>query len=209
MAQQTISTSTQTDLLYQGFEKVNANFAELYASLVSTGMMIDYWGSFAPNGWVLANGQTIGNASSGATGRANADTESLFTLLWNSLTNTEAPVSGGRGGSAASDFAAHKTITLPNANGRVSVGKDSSTFSTLGGSVGSETHTLTDTELPATSDHLHGIGDAAFVANGFDIEVFSTAAGSPTSSQSAGGFGSGYAHNNIQPSIVCNKIIKL
>lgn len=70
-------------------------------------------------GWLLLNDTTIGSASSGATGRANADTEALFTLLWNRVTDQWAPVSGGRGASAAADFAANKRLALTKALGRV------------------------------------------------------------------------------------------
>lgn len=211
MSQQTIDTSTQTDLLYQGLEKVNENFTEVYASIVQTGMMIDYWGTSAPSGWVLADGSTIGNASSGAS-RANADTELLFTLLWGSLTNAEAPVSSGRGASASADFSANKTITIPNLRGRVAVGQSSSgTFSTLGTPVGSETHTLTESELPVVANHTHGLG----IYNGFggagsaSVQGVTDGSNGSLSTDAGGGFGSGTAHNNIQPSIVCNKIIKL
>jgi hypothetical protein len=72
----------------------------------------------ADPGWIRANDTTIGNGSSGATGRANADTEALFTLLWNKIANQWAPVSGGRGGSAAADYAANKTLALSKALGR-------------------------------------------------------------------------------------------
>ena len=69
-------------------------------------------------GWIIANDTTIGNGSSGATGRANADTEALFTLLWNKIANQWAPVSGGRGASAAADYAANKTLALSRTLGR-------------------------------------------------------------------------------------------
>lgn len=227
MSQQTIDTTTQTDLLYQGFEKVNDNFTEVYASIVQTGMMIDYWGTSAPSGWVLADGLTIGKSGSGAS-RANADTENLFILLWNSLSDSVASVSSGRGISASADFAAGKMLTLPQLNGKTSVGKASSgTFATLGESVGSETHTLTEAELPIVAGHTHtqpththdvtggtidtatisGSGASVFVSAG--ISPFTTNSSGGDDTGSSGGFGSGTAHNNIQPSIVCNKIIKL
>jgi hypothetical protein len=75
-------------------------------------------------GWVLSNGLTIGNAASVATLRAAADTVNLFTALWNNYANAQATVSGGRGASAAADFAANKTITVPDLRGVVLAGMD-------------------------------------------------------------------------------------
>lgn len=100
--------------------------------MVPTGVVMDYVGSSAPTGWVLLSGRTIGDATSGGSERANADTELLFTLIWNSMADSEAPVSTGRGASAAADFAAHKTITLPDGRGRAVFGKDN-----MGGSTAS------------------------------------------------------------------------
>jgi microcystin-dependent protein len=75
-------------------------------------------------GWVKLNAQTIGAPSSGATQRANADTQNLFVYLWNNFSNAHAPVSGGRGASALADYSANKTIGLPDLRGRVMVGLD-------------------------------------------------------------------------------------
>jgi hypothetical protein len=90
----------------------------------STGDIKFNVGSTAPTGWVFGNGMTIGSGASGATGRANADTVNLYTLLWNSWANAQAPVSGGRGANAAADFAANKTITVPDLRGTVLAGMD-------------------------------------------------------------------------------------
>jgi microcystin-dependent protein len=68
-------------------------------------------------GWVRLNGRSIGSATSGATERANADCQSLFEFLW--TVDANLAVSGGRGASAAADFAANKTIALPDGRGRV------------------------------------------------------------------------------------------
>lgn len=75
-------------------------------------------------GWVKANGLTIGSAVSGATGRANADTQSLFTYLWTNCPDAHCPVLGGRGGSAAADFAANKQLTVFDLRSRAPVGLD-------------------------------------------------------------------------------------
>jgi len=70
-------------------------------------------------GWVMMNDGTIGNAVSGATTRANADTLPLYTLIWTNTAQADCPVSGGsRGASALADFNANKTIALPKALGR-------------------------------------------------------------------------------------------
>jgi hypothetical protein len=76
------------------------------------------------SGWVRMNARTIGSATSGATERANADTQPLYEYLWNNFSNALCPVQGGRGGSAASDYAANKTIGLINMRGRGPLGLD-------------------------------------------------------------------------------------
>lgn len=175
---------------------------------IPTGTMMDYWGDTEPTGWVMASGLTIGDASSSATGRANADVANLFTLLYNSLSDTYAPVSGGRTGNAAADFAAHKTITLPDCRGRVVAGYlAASAFSVLGLTLGEETHTLSTSEL---AQHTHGVPDLSLATNmettgGATAATGYTTVGGTTTANEGGGS----PHNNIQPSIVSNKIIKL
>lgn len=67
-------------------------------------------------GYVRLNGRTIGSASSGASERANADTQSLFTQLW---VYANISVVGGKGASAASDWANNAQLTLPDMSGRL------------------------------------------------------------------------------------------
>jgi hypothetical protein len=93
-------------------------------SQVQTGMIHAELMAGVKTGYVRLNGRTIGNASSSATERANADTSALFTYLWNNLIDAIAPVSGGRGATAAADFAANKNITLPDGRGTMFVGLD-------------------------------------------------------------------------------------
>lgn len=150
--------------------------------LFGTGMLIHRYGTGTLSGWVRAAGRTIGDASSGATERANADTEDLFEHLW--TTDSGLTVSSGRGSTAAGDFAAHKTITLPDLRSRVLIGlatmgntdvgliddsqvDSSADADTLGATAGEATHTLISNEMPGhthtatatVSDpgHAHGV----------------------------------------------------
>jgi hypothetical protein len=75
-------------------------------------------------GWVRQNARTIGSASSGATERANADTQPLYEYLWNTFSDTLCPVTGGRGGTASADFAANKAIATPDMRGYGPLGLD-------------------------------------------------------------------------------------
>jgi len=84
------------------------------------------YGQDAQTGWLLMNGLSIGSATSGATGRANADCEALFTHLW--YVDPILAMSGGRGASAAADWAANKRMSLPDARGRALFGTDTLGF---------------------------------------------------------------------------------
>lgn len=126
------------------------------------------YGDSEEAGYVRCNGRTMGSASSGATERANADTEVLFKYLWN--TDPNLSVSGGRGVSANSDWSANKRITLPDAKSRSLVALDgmggSATdrinasgagnsgldASILGASGGVDRHAVSETEMPS---HAH------------------------------------------------------
>lgn len=91
-------------------------------TILATGDVKLSYGTGILSGFVRANGRTIGSATSGATERANADCQSLFIYLWGADANLA--VSGGRGASGAADWAANKTIALPDFRGRVPAGLD-------------------------------------------------------------------------------------
>lgn len=90
----------------------------------------------ADSGWVLMNDGTIGSATSGATTRANADTSTLYTLIWTNCVDQWCAVTGGRGASAAADFAANKPLALPKTLGRALAGYGTGVVSAAGGDAG-------------------------------------------------------------------------
>lgn len=112
--------------------------------------------AFAPFGWVTANDGTIGSATSSATTRANIDTWPLYNLIWSSVSDTYAPVSGGRGVSAYADFAANKAMALTKALRRVLGGAGSAgsglTARALGETLGVESFVMATDQMPA---HTH------------------------------------------------------
>jgi hypothetical protein len=163
----------------------------------------------ADTGWVLMNDGTIGNAASGGTTRANADTEDLFTLLWTNVADAQCAVSGGRGASAAADFAADKTIALPKALGRAlaAYGAGSGlTDRALAFITGAETHTLTEAEMPS---HFHtitaNVGNA--VGSGGDFPDGNNLA--PQVLPASDSKGGDEPHENMQPTVFLNLMIKL
>lgn len=211
-----------------------------------TGAIMMYGAITAPPGWVRMNGRTLGNASSGATERAHADTESLFTFLWTNYADTVCAVSTGRGASAAADYAAGKTIALPDVRGRAFFGLDDMGNSAAGrlGSVitsgngasgGTETHTLTEAQLPA-HDHgasglsastnvtvnngtlvvratslqggISGTENSTLPSGGTQISTITASATTSISGNTADA-GSGAAHSNMPPAFLTTFIIKL
>jgi microcystin-dependent protein len=185
-------------------------------------------------GFVLLSGGTIGSVASSATLRANADTETLYTLLWNQTTNTELVIqdsSGSnttRGASAAADFAANKRLPVPDWRGRAAAGRDDMggtsanrltglsgglNGDTLAATGGTESHTLTISEMPA-HDHDTGVFTGSQANNAFKdgvsatVQTFATAS-TTTGAGSTDDVGGGTAHNNVQPTIIANAFIKL
>lgn len=151
-------------------------------TVLATGDLKSRYGTGTLSGFVRLNGRTIGSAASGATERANADAQALFEFLWNGDVNLA--VSGGRGGSAAADWAANKTIALPDGRGRVlaalddmgstAAGRLTATYfgvagTTLGAVGGAESLVLTQAHLPNVSP--------TFTGNILPVNVTSTAGG--------------------------------
>jgi hypothetical protein len=128
----------------------------------TTGEVILSISSTAPTGTVAMNGTTIGSAISGATGRANSDTQALFELIWTSSDNTLSPIqdaSGApttRGASAAADFAANKRMPVPapQDGDALLMAISSSVISRSAGEVLSHTHTATAAN---SGIHNHGV----------------------------------------------------
>lgn len=136
--------------------------------LIQTGDVIISPKTGTRSGFVRLNGRTIGSGSSGASERANADCEDLFLFNWNNHADAICAVTGGRGLSAAADWAANKRIALIDgrtcvlrglddmgnaAAGNLSLAPFITGDATTGGSLcGVNIHTLTEAQLPS---HTH------------------------------------------------------
>jgi hypothetical protein len=171
-------------------------------TVLSTGDLKAKYGTGPLSGFVRLNGLTIGSATSGATERANADTQSLFIYLYNADPNLA--VSGGRGASALADYSANKTITLPDWRGRSltalddmgnsAAGRLTATYfgtgaTTLGASGGAQSTTLITSNLPAytpsgsftaTSTYFHGSSVVSTTTGTAGVNFDAVAAGSGT-----------------------------
>ena len=171
--------------------------------LMPTASIMPYAGSSAPTGYLLCDGAAI--------------SRSTYSTLFGLLATTY----GSGDGSS--------TFNIPDLRGRVIAGQDDMGGASanrltgltggvdgdvLGGSGGAETHTLATSELPA---HDHDV-DTAVKSNSTNGVAGNYPTGTNLSSPSAAQLGAntnsikntggGGAHNNVQPTIILNYIIK-
>ncbi len=162
---------------------------------IPAGAIMDYAGSAAPTGWLMCAGQAISR-----TGYAD-----LYAAI-----GTTFGVGDGT-----------TTFNLPDLRGRVSAGKDNMggtaanrltgvsggvVGTTLGASGGGETHTLTSSELASHSHTQRGSNTGS--GTGTNYSSTANAGNQINTSMSTAANGGGGAHNNVQPTIILNKIIK-
>lgn len=101
------------------------------------------------------------------------------------------------------------TFNLPNYGGRVPVGLDENDtdFDTLGETLGEKRHILTTQEMPKHK-HFNGYKFNDGSGSSWSYRVTHGVKEGNTDGTSDGETGGGQAHNNIQPSIVANYIVK-
>ena len=169
---------------------VNDNWDKI-DKCVPVGVVHMYIGSTAPDGWLFLNADTIGNASSGAT-HASDDYETLFDLVKALYPN-----------SGSESFSSGDTVILPDMRGRcpLGVGQGSGlTNRTLGNMLGTETHALSTGEM---GNHQHGKYSGS---GGYGYGTTNPIYSSLTSEKSV--TTAATAHQNMQPSLCVNFIIK-
>ena len=153
--------------------------------LVPTGSVISFIATAAPGGWLLCDGSAVNRTT--------------YSRLYGVIGTTY-----GSGDTMT-------TFNLPDLRGRVPLGVGSGpglTSRSLNNSGGEETHQLSISEMP---NHDHSYGDTYRTGNQDVIGIGESSAadqGSTTEAKTTGTTGGGGAHNNMQPFLVLNFIIK-
>lgn len=192
----TVSADTQGNILTVS-GSAWASSTPSAAGGVPTGTIFDFGGSSAPSGYLMCYGQSVSSTT--------------YTALFSVIGYTY----GGSSGS----------FTIPDCRGRVTAGKDDMGGSAanrltvsgagiaatnLGASGGTQTHILTTAQL-AVHNHSHS-HTFSFSDGGGGSNYAAPSPGSPSGSQATStdstNAGSGDAHQNTQPTIIFNKIIK-
>jgi microcystin-dependent protein len=158
---------------------------------VPAGVVLDFAGATPPTGYLICQGQAVSRAT--------------YSTLFGVIGTTW----GAGNGST--------TFNLPDFRRRVTVGSGGTGTSTLGNNLansgGAEVHTLTINEIPSHDHNLkaNSLNDAnrgALRATGFEPLIHENYKTYTNTRQQIDDTGGDLPHNNIQPSVIVNKIIK-
>lgn len=196
-----VNNATDADLwggqLNSNWSSIDTTLKTVNNAICPVGSMMDYGGTAAPSLWLLCYGQAIDRTTYA----------SLFTAI-----GTTYGVGDGS-----------TTFNVPDIRGRVTAGQDDMGGSSanrltgtsggvdgdvLGGVGGLETHTLAASESPALTYTISGTGSAGG-ASGTRLANMNASnnAGDVTATAAITTNAGGGAHNNVQPTIIVNKII--
>jgi microcystin-dependent protein len=148
-----------------------------------TGVIMEYCVATPPTGWLNADGSLV--------------SRNTYATLFSVIGTTY----GAGDGST--------TFALPKRSGVVAIGQGtaaSGTSYTLGATGGEETHVLSENEMPS---HTHTVTpEISFNSQGFTNGGSGPPPNTSNTSMNTGATGGGAAHNNMQPYLVQNFIIK-
>jgi microcystin-dependent protein len=202
---------------------------QIAALFTPSGSVISYAGASAPTGWLLCSGQTVSRttysslfaaigttygAGDGSTtftlpdlrGRVIAGLDNMGGATASRLTATT--ITGGA--DAVGEVGGSQTHTLTTAQIPSHLHANSATFSGTAGTTGTEQNYTGSGVVSFRSGSLgfvSGGGDLITSAGGFTHRHSFTPAG--TVSMTNAHTGGGNAHNNVQPTMVLNYIIKV
>jgi hypothetical protein len=138
---------------YVTMEQFNAAVS---AARIPTGKRGSFFLLVPPTGWIVGDGRTIGNATSNATNRANADAYNLFAVFWSSFPALQIFTSAGavstRGASFDADWNASKALQVFDLRGEYDRGADAGRGVATDAVVGSAISDL-------IKSHAHGVTD--------------------------------------------------
>ena len=180
----TTVSSSSTDVQYPSakatYDAIQQQSFTYTGDTLPIGATIEWFSNTIPTNWLLLNGQAI----------SRTDFSELFTLYGTTF--------GVGNGST--------TFNIPDMRDYVPVGKSSTdtNIDTIGEKYGTKTHTLSINEMPSHNHSLNGY--YGNLDGAYNIKAGNNAG--TVADISTGYNGGGLAHNNMQPSIATNFIVK-